>query len=150
MFKPEEGKLGCYLFSANSKATKQMRLDAHSTAFQAALDAAGYSRNGQITHRPRHESAVVFRSVYNGTLNELAAFGGWDGTTKLTDYAQLPASNTLAVHAGFGSREHYAVVRALLDPWDFDEFRPMVEAFYPGLRKMKERMIQVCLCFDNA
>ena len=132
-----------YVFMSGDNPAKKMRLEAHADAVKEAHAAAGYSKNGQVTHRARHETAVDLRVTFNIAVAELAAAGGWDGTTKLADYAQLPTQEILAMLAGFGGRKYYLIVHALLDPEQMEEFKTMVLAFYPGVREEREWILQV-------
>jgi len=143
---PKKGKGAYYrdfVFMSSDDPRKKMRREAHIKMMRNALAAADYSKNGQVTHRPRHQTAVDLRVVFSLPVAELAAAGGWDGTTKLSDYAQLPSQDLLAHLAGFGGRMYYLIIHTLLDPGQMEEFSAMVEAFYPGVEDDLQWMKQV-------
>ena len=143
---PKKGKGTYYrdfVFMSSDDPKKKMRREAHINMVRQALAAADYSKNGQVTHRPRHQTAVDLRVVFSLPVAELAAAGGWDGTTKLSDYAQLPCQDVLAKLAGFGARMYYLVTHTLLDPGQMEEFSAMVAAFYPGVEDDLQWMQQV-------
>ncbi|KAL0018468.1 hypothetical protein WJX77_003479 [Trebouxia sp. C0004] len=56
---------GYYIFTTSPNPASQMSLVAHSEAFKQAYQEAGYTENGQVTHRPRHEVPTDLRLKYS-------------------------------------------------------------------------------------
>ncbi len=144
---------GHYIFTTSPNPSSQMSLVAHSEAFKQAYQEAGYTENGQVTHRPRHEVPTDLRLKFSVSGEDISVLGSWDYSTKNQVYARLPPANLLAIMSGCPSRHNYTVLWALLDPEAFDDYRVMVEAIYPNIGKMLEQLQQVAFykirCFTS-
>ena len=143
---PVEGKASYYphyIFTTSKHAHKRMAQEAHYSALKRAMIAADMSLNGQVTHRARHETAVQLRTIHSAPAAEVCAHAGWNQSIWNQAYAQLPTGDLLAKVAGFGNRQHYFCAHALLDPSDYPQFQPMVEAFYPGISEKLKRLKKV-------
>ena len=132
-----------YIFTTSPNPSSQMSLVAHSEAFKQAYQEAGYTENGQVTHRPRHEVPTDMCLKFSVSGEDISVLGSWDHSTKNQVYARLPPANLLAKMSGCPSRQNYTVLWALLDPEAFDAYRPMVEAIYPKIEEMLEQLQQV-------
>jgi len=76
---PKKGKGTYYrdfVFMSSDDPKKKMRREAHINMVRQALAAADYSKNGQVTHRPRHQTAVDLRVVFSLPVAELQLLGG--------------------------------------------------------------------------
>ncbi len=120
-----------------SRAVK-MRREAQATLYKKAFGYAGYSANGQVTHRPRHDGAVTGRLQLDASTQSPGDMGDWQQTVLTGVYARLPGGTDLAKFAGFGSRDHYMVVEGLLDPSLMPESKGMVQALCEDLPELLE------------
>jgi len=96
--------------------------------YKKAFEYAGYSVNGQVTHRSRHDGAVTGRLQLDASTQSVGDMGDWQQTVLTEVYARLPRGTDLAKFAEFGSRDHYSAVEGLLDPSIMPEFKGMVQA----------------------
>jgi len=104
---------GHYIFTTSPNPSSQMSLVAHSEAFKQAYQEAGYTENGQVTHRPRHEVPTDLRLKFSVSGEDISVLGSWDYSTKNQVYARLPPANLLAIMSGCPSRHNYTVLWAL-------------------------------------
>ena len=125
-------------YTTSNNRTVKMRREAQATLYKKAFGYAGYSANGQVTHRPRHDGAVTGRLQLDASTQSLGDMGDWQQTVLTGVYARLPGGTDLAKFAGFGSRAHYMVVEGLLDPSLMPEFKGMVQALCEDLPELLE------------
>ena len=122
------------LFAAET-ATSQLSGSAHYQVLRHAHKAANIRALGIVTHLPRHTSAVNGRVLWSQPTAELCSAGSWQKSVQQSVYSQVSSADNVANRAGYFKRENAAQLRQLLSPEDFDEFRPMVHALYPGLEQ---------------
>ena len=72
----------------------------------------------------------------------IEAIAGWNENTQNTDYASFPAAEDVAILAGFQGADSFCLPRMLLDPVAMPEFRPLIDAIFPGLEQELEAMRQ--------
>lgn len=132
-----------YVFNTSRHPHKQMTQEAHYAALKSAMTAADMPHNGQVTHKPRHEQALELRTCRSQPAHEVGALAGWNYSVMMQTYAQLPTGDMMSSVAGYGDRQYYLCVHALLDPSQMPEFQPMVEAFYPGIPAKLARLKEV-------
>ena len=134
-----------FIFTTSSNPKSQMSLGDHMDAFREAYEAAEYAKNGQVTHRMRHQVPTELRLRYNAPT-EMIEVLGWNNSVMTHVYARLPPTDLLAKLAGSPDRQGYTVVWLLLDPLALDEFRSMVQEVYEQVQEKLNDLREVRLC----